>query len=96
MAQIHADTRLSAREQDVLVALVRGLTNAAIAAELYISERTVEAHLQHAFLKFGIHETPGVNKRVLAAVGFLEQLSLQDLRDYRARAVELRAQGAAR
>lgn len=62
----------------MLRALVRGLTNTAIAAELYISERTVEAHLQHAFRKFGIHEAPGVNKRVLAAVGFVERLSFQD------------------
>jgi DNA-binding NarL/FixJ family response regulator len=65
----------SPRERDVLCAVVRGLTNAAIAAELYISERTVEVHLQHAFVKLGIQEEPGVNKRVLAAVGFVGHLS---------------------
>lgn len=84
MAQTLVDDLFSPRETAVLHALTRGLTNAAIAAELYISERTVESHLQHAFRKFEIHEEPGLNKRVRAAVRFVERRSGQDTLDRRA------------
>ncbi|MDO5662528.1 MAG: response regulator transcription factor [Brachybacterium sp.] len=45
---------LSARELDVLEAAGRGLSNQAIAADLFISETTVKSHLGHIFSKLGV------------------------------------------
>ena len=44
---------LSAREVEVLKLVARGLTNAQIARELYISPRTVNAHLGSVYHKIG-------------------------------------------
>jgi len=51
-----ADPRvlLSARELEVLTFAARGLDNAAIAAELSLSVRTVERHLQNVYEKLGL------------------------------------------
>jgi pimeloyl-ACP methyl ester carboxylesterase/DNA-binding CsgD family transcriptional regulator len=45
---------LSPRELDVLKLAARGRTNEEIAAELFLSARTVERHLQNAYLKLGV------------------------------------------
>ena len=45
---------LTAREAEVLTLVARGKTNRAIAAELYISEKTVASHLNHIFTKLGL------------------------------------------
>jgi DNA-binding CsgD family transcriptional regulator len=45
---------LSARERQVAVAAAAGKTNREIAAELFVSHRTVELHLGAAFRKLGI------------------------------------------
>ncbi len=45
---------LSNREIDVLKLATRGLSNQEIANELYISLRTVQAHLGHVFNKLGV------------------------------------------
>ena len=42
---------LTAREAEVLALVARGKTNRAIAAQLYISEKTVASHLNHIFTK---------------------------------------------
>ncbi len=44
---------LSNRERQVLRGVARGLTNAQIAEELYLSESTIKSHLSSAFAKFG-------------------------------------------
>src|SRR5829696_4537276 len=46
---------LSAREVEVLRLLAQGMTNAQIAKELFISPRTVNAHLTSAYHKIGSH-----------------------------------------
>ncbi len=46
---------LSAREKEVLVFLARGLSNKAIAQQLYVSVRTVEGHLANIYGKLGVH-----------------------------------------
>jgi len=45
---------LTARESEVLALVARGKTNRAIAAQLYISEKTVASHLNHIFTKLGL------------------------------------------
>jgi len=42
---------LSEREQEVLAAVARGLSNAAIAAEMFLSEATVKTHLSNILVK---------------------------------------------
>jgi LuxR family transcriptional regulator, maltose regulon positive regulatory protein len=45
---------LSSREFEVLGLIAAGLTNAAIAEQLYISEATVKVHVRHIFDKLGV------------------------------------------
>lgn len=66
---------LSAREREVLVLVAEGLSNATIARRLYITERTVEAHVKQIFLKLRIHADPETNRRVLAVLAYLRSPS---------------------
>lgn len=45
---------LSPREREVAQLVARGLSNKEVAAELVLSERTVEAHVTHALNKLGV------------------------------------------
>ncbi len=57
---------LTARELEVLVVMAEGLTNRAIAARLFISEKTVGVHLSRVFTKLGVHsrvQASGVLRR---------------------------------
>ena len=64
-------TKLSARERDVLGLAAEGHSNAAIAARLVITERTVETHIRSVFQKLDIHESPLSHRRVLAVLAYL-------------------------
>ena len=46
---------LTAREADVLRLLADGLTNREIAGRLFISQKTVAAHMAHIYGKLGVH-----------------------------------------
>jgi len=48
--------RVTAREVEVLAAVARGLSNAAIGAELFISEATVKTHLIRIFAKLDVDD----------------------------------------
>ena len=50
------DERLTARETQVLAAVARGLSNAAIGQELFIAEATVKTHLLRIFAKLGVDD----------------------------------------
>lgn len=56
---------LTPRERDVLQGVARGLTNKAIAAELGISRRTVEAHRESLMKKLEIHNVAGLTRFAL-------------------------------
>ncbi|MHB8645570.1 MAG: helix-turn-helix transcriptional regulator [Thermomicrobiales bacterium] len=46
---------LSAREVEVLRLLTRGMSNSAIAAQLFVSVRTIERHIGNLYTKIGAH-----------------------------------------
>lgn len=64
--------RLSARQREVVALVAEGLTNAAIAARLGISPRSVDAHLNAAYGVLGIPATRDRNPRVEAVRSYLE------------------------
>jgi DNA-binding NarL/FixJ family response regulator len=47
---------LSARERDVFQLIARGMSNAQIGQELFISETTVKTHVTHILSKLGLHD----------------------------------------
>jgi DNA-binding NarL/FixJ family response regulator len=51
-----AETPLSDREQEVLVAMGRGLSNTEIAAELFLSESTVKTHVGRVLAKLELRD----------------------------------------
>jgi DNA-binding NarL/FixJ family response regulator len=62
---------LSDREREVLGLVAEGLSNVEIGRRLFITERTVEAHVKQIFQKLGIAQAPETNRRVLAVLAFL-------------------------
>jgi DNA-binding NarL/FixJ family response regulator len=62
---------LTPREREVLSLLAEGLSNRAIGARLFVTERTVEAHTKQVFLKLGLQEDPATHRRILAVLAFL-------------------------
>jgi DNA-binding NarL/FixJ family response regulator len=62
---------LTEREHEVLELMAEGLTNAGIAKRLYLSERTVEAHVRHVLMKLDIPESEDAHRRVLAVLAHL-------------------------
>jgi DNA-binding NarL/FixJ family response regulator len=47
------------------------MSNRAIAARLYVTERTVEAHVTQIFQKLRLPESADQHRRVLAVLAFL-------------------------
>jgi len=64
---------LTRRERDVLQAMAEGKNNAAIAAALFLTERSVEKVIHSIFLKLGLAWEPAVHKRVKAVVFYLAE-----------------------
>jgi len=63
---------LTERETEVLQAMATGLSNAAIASTLFMSERAVEKHIGSVFQKLDVVNESDVNRRVMAVLAFLD------------------------
>ena len=64
---------LTPRERDVLREMAEGKNNAAIAAALFLTERSVEKVIHSIFLKLGLAWEASVHKRVKAVVVYLAE-----------------------
>lgn len=62
---------LTPREMEILQLIIAGKTNKAIASEIYVSEKTVEFHLENIYTKIGMRT------RLMAGIWALKQ-GLQD------------------
>lgn len=66
---------LTPREREVLGQMAEGRSNAAIAAELVVTERAVEKHVTNIFSKLDLTASGEDHRRVLAVLRFLDQPS---------------------
>jgi DNA-binding NarL/FixJ family response regulator len=64
---------LTPRERELLAEMAKGKNNAAIAASLVITERSVETYIHSVFQKLGIAWQPDAHKRVMAVLIFLSE-----------------------
>ena len=62
---------LTVREREVLALMAEGRSNKGICARLFLSPKTVEAHVKHIFRKLGVDESPDDHRRVLAVLAYL-------------------------
>jgi len=67
--------RLGRREQQIVDLLLQGCDNGEIAKQLNIAHRTVKAHFNRLFLRFGI--TSGIKRVKLATLLYRRQLCLE-------------------
>ena len=66
---------LSPREREVLELMAEGRTNAGIARRLWLTEKTVEAHVRSILFKLDLPARGDDHRRVLAVVTFLRAQS---------------------
>ena len=62
---------LSRRQQEVLALVAEGLSNIEIGRRLFITARTVEAHIKEIFRELRLPGGPSTNRRVLAVLAHL-------------------------
>ncbi|MGA5129009.1 response regulator transcription factor [Streptomyces olivoreticuli] len=65
--------RLTPREREVIELMAQGRSNAAIAAQLQITERAVTKHTSNIFAKLGLPPSDDDNRRVLAVLAYLDR-----------------------
>ena len=66
---------LTSRELEILQLVLAGYTNKEIAADIFISEKTVEFHLDHIYTKIG------ARTRLLAGIWAMQQGIKADTRE---------------
>jgi DNA-binding NarL/FixJ family response regulator len=65
--------QLTARERQVLALLAQGLTDRGIGENLWLTPKTVETHVRHILAKLNLPTGAHHNRRVLAAVAYVEE-----------------------
>ncbi|MER7573072.1 LuxR C-terminal-related transcriptional regulator [Streptomyces sp. NPDC052415] len=65
--------RLTPREREVLELMAQGRSNAAIAAQLVVTERAIAKHTSNIFAKLDLEVSDDDNRRVLAVLAYLDQ-----------------------
>jgi len=66
---------LTPREREVLGLMAEGKTNAGIAKQLWLTEKTVETHVRSILGKLDLPPDSDTNRRVLAVVTYLRRAS---------------------
>ena len=69
---------LTQREREVLALVAEGRTDRGIAEQLFVTRKTVEAHVRSIFRKLELPSEPSENRRVHAVLAFL-QVSVNQL-----------------
>ncbi|WNN89708.1 helix-turn-helix transcriptional regulator [Gloeocapsopsis dulcis] len=78
---LHKPTRLTPREEEISLLVLKGLGNKEIAEKLIISRRSVEGHLNTIYAKFGVR-----TRLELLAIAVVElrplSIILEELQNY--------------
>ncbi|GAA4612461.1 response regulator transcription factor [Actinoallomurus liliacearum] len=64
---------LTPREREVLGLMAEGLSNAAVARRLFVTDGAVEKHISNIFLKLDLQHTDSTHRRVKAVLAYLGQ-----------------------
>ena len=65
---------LTPREQEVLALIAQGKTDRGIAEELFVTRKTVEAHVRSILAKLDLPPTDDINRRVVAVLTYLRAI----------------------
>jgi DNA-binding NarL/FixJ family response regulator len=71
--------RLTEREREILALMAEGYSNRRIGERLFLSPRTVEAHIGHIFTKLDLAADSAGSRRVLAVLAHLRSLRTEGL-----------------
>ncbi|CAM5381754.1 DNA-binding response regulator [Streptomyces spiroverticillatus] len=72
-AQDRPMAQLTPREKEVMELMAQGRSNAAIAAQLFVTERAVAKHTSNIFGKLDLTVSDDDNRRVLAVLAYLDR-----------------------
>ena len=63
---------LTPKEREVLAMMAEGLSNAAIAGRLFVTDKAIGKHTNNIFAKLGLPPSDDHNRRVMAVLAYLE------------------------
>ncbi|MBT2231021.1 response regulator transcription factor [Nonomuraea sp. NEAU-A123] len=63
---------LTPKEREVLAMMAEGMSNAAIAARLFVTDKAIGKHTNNIFAKLGLPPSDDHNRRVMAVLAYLE------------------------